>query len=92
MKELTAVLQKIRRPKLLIRAARLAANSLARQDITLPRLRRPAAALLEEEAHLNSARLTGLVGYSATRHIEVLAVLICQANRSLAPNTREGFS
>ena len=84
MKNLTSILHNIHRPKLLVGAAQMAANSYIRQELTLPRLRKAPAALLEEEAQLNSARLDGLVGYSAIRHIEVLAVLICQSKRTRA--------
>jgi len=90
MKNLTSILHNIRRPKLLVGAAQMAANSYICQELTLPRLRKAPAVLLEEEAQLNSARLVnsarldGLVGYSAIRHIEVLAVLICQSKRTRA--------
>ncbi len=73
MSILLETLSEIRRPRLLLRAARLAAETKAADRRAR---RRPATALLAEEATLNAARIGGGLGYSATRHVEVLSALL----------------
>ncbi|QBY00262.1 hypothetical protein E2K80_05535 [Rhodophyticola sp. CCM32] len=81
MTDLTATLASLHRPKLLVRAARFGAAALARRSTHRPD--QPARALtrlLEEEETLNIARATGQAGYSPTRHVEVLTILLSAAS------------
>ena len=80
-------LDHLRRPRLLIRAARIGAEDY-RRDIHLPRLLghdslpRGAVALarlMEVEAALDECRLTGDAGYSTVRHVEVMIAVIGEA-------------
>ena len=41
--------------------------------------RRPLPTLLAEEDRLNAARLGGGLGYSPTRHVEVMSAILCAA-------------
>lgn len=87
MENAVATLQTLRRPTLLVRAARHALREYER-DICLKRLlpgyaalspRDAIALLLEREAALDHARREGTMGYSAARHIEVIMALIGEA-------------
>ena len=71
------------RPALLVGAARQAAQRLTQRlsegaQSRRPRLR-PGPELLEIEDKLDLARRSGMVGYSAQRHVMVLAALLVQA-------------
>lgn len=74
--ELSSILARMRRPGLLLRAARMAALT---GDAERRARRRPVQALLAEENRLNAARLGGGLGYSATRHVEVMSAILCAA-------------
>lgn len=76
MSDLTRSLRKMRRPGLLLQAARMAALT---GDAARRARRRPVAALLAEEETLNTARLGGGLGYSPTRHVEVMSALLSAA-------------
>jgi hypothetical protein len=76
MSELMGTLSTMRRPGLLVRAAHLAADTGAAHRRAA---RRPASALLAEEAKLNAARLGGGLGYSPRRHVEVMSALLTAA-------------
>ncbi|NKX46413.1 DUF6477 family protein [Roseicyclus persicicus] len=76
MTDLTAALSRMRRPGLLLRAARMAALT---GDAHRRAARRPVQALLAEEEKLNAARLGGGLGYSPTRHVEVMSAILCAA-------------
>ena len=82
MTDFRALLADLRRPKLLIRAARCGLTDYRRErdlkrllhgqpspDRALPRL-------LNEEETLEATRQSGDVGYSVGRHIEVLIALM----------------
>lgn len=80
-------LDHLRRPRLLIRAARIGAEDY-RRDIQLPRLLghgalpRCAVALerlMETEAALDICRRAGDAGYSTIRHVEVMIAVIGEA-------------
>ena len=77
----------LRRPKLLIRAARFGQrdydrNRDLRRLLALRDLPRPEAALqalMDEEAGLEQARRNGAAAYSFLRHIEVLIAMMAEA-------------
>lgn len=84
-------LARLRRPSLLIRAARIGLADYNR-DRDLKRLTRsptppaPRAAferLFADEARLDQDRRNGRAGYSPTRHVDVLIALLAEAR--LAP-------
>lgn len=87
MTDFTALLAELRRPRLLIRAARFGIADYRRDrdlrrligiaapaspDRTLPRL-------LSEEEKLEQTRKAGDASYSLTRHIELLIALMAEA-------------
>jgi hypothetical protein len=76
MSNLSATLSNMHRPGLLLRAARMAALT---GDAHRRAHRRPVQALLAEEEKLNAARLGGGLGYSPTRHVEVMSAILCAA-------------
>lgn len=76
MPNLTTILTHMHRPGLLLRAARMAALT---GDAHRRAHRRPVTALLAEEEKLNAARLGGGLGYSPTRHVEVMSAILCAA-------------
>jgi hypothetical protein len=87
MNDLMTMLHGMRRPALLIRAARIGQGDYARRR-DLGRILRtsppPAAgaavmALIEREGELNERRLAGNSGYTAAAHVEVLAALMAEA-------------
>lgn len=93
MTDLLGVLKSIRRPRLLIRAARFGLRDYNR-DRDLRRLVKsedlpgPAGAmstLLEEEARLERTRREGDAAYSPARHVELLVAVIAEAR--LLPRT-----
>ncbi|MEN8891266.1 DUF6477 family protein [Planktotalea arctica] len=80
----------LRRPKLLVKAANIAAKDY-RRKIHLPRVLRgpvPPKAnavlvqLCDLENHMNALRKTRDAAYSAARHVEVLVALIIEAQRN----------
>lgn len=85
MTDFRALLGDLRRPRLLIRAARFGVSQY-RRDRDLRRLIGGACAsaialpqLMREEAQLEATRLSGDSGYSVARHVEVLIALISEA-------------
>jgi hypothetical protein len=76
MSDAIQTLGQMRRPGLLLRAARMAALT---HDAERRARRRPLGALLAEEDRLNAARLGGGLGYSPTRHVEVMSAILCAA-------------
>jgi len=86
MPELLNIFHKLRRPNLLIRAARIAEQNY-RRDKDLRRLLhstrvpQPKAALshlLAAERDLEAARQSAITTYSICRHVEILAALIAE--------------
>jgi Family of unknown function (DUF6477) len=87
MTDLLNLVAQLRRPRLLIRAARAGQadynrtrdlRRLVRSDAT-PSPDRAVSALLAEEERLEKTRQQGDAGYSLTRHIEVLIAMIAEA-------------
>ena len=86
MTDFRALLADLRRPQLLIRAARLGLADY-RRDRDLRRLLdaqpspiRAVTRLLGEEEVLEATRKSGAVGYSVSRHIEVLIALMAEVS------------
>jgi hypothetical protein len=91
MTHIATLLSSLRRPRMLIRAARFGQSDY-RRDRDLRRLvvwpASPEAAvqqLLEEEGRLERIRQNGDAAYSVSRHIEVLIALIAEARSLRAP-------
>ncbi len=84
MSDLQSLLANLRRPRLLIRAARFGLADY-RRDRDLRRLigqistpDRAVAQLISEEEQLEEDRRAGEASYSVTRHIEILIALISE--------------
>lgn len=76
MTELNTHLNRMRRPGLLVRAATMACET---GDAHRRAKRRPVAKLLAEEEMLNAARMGGGMGYSPTRHVQVMSAILAAA-------------
>lgn len=85
-----APLARMRRPRLLIRAARFGLADYDRRR-SLGRIFRgdsaaqqmnPLPPLIEREAACEAQRRAGDAGYSAARHVEILIALISEAHRA----------
>lgn len=87
MTDVLELLDSLRRPKLLIRAARFGLDDYSRERDLCRLMRRPACPnpriaverLIEVEAELEDTRQNGGFGYSPARHVEVLIALIAEA-------------
>ncbi|WP_299350485.1 DUF6477 family protein [uncultured Shimia sp.] len=87
MKDLLSMLNDLRRPRLLIRAARLGVDEYQRELHLRPHLGygalpRNAAALMqlmEQESVVNDARQQGDAGYSIAHHVDLLIALMGEA-------------
>ena len=95
MNDLASVLNALRRPKILIRAARAGVVDY-RRERDLRRLFRQARAavgaqtmgtLLDEESRLESTRTAGEATYSIQRHVAVLTAILAEARLSGTPAT-----
>lgn len=94
-------LNRLRRPRILIRAARHGMKNYFR-DRDLPRILRAAALpcpatafdrLLFEEDQIEAKRKTGDASYSIARHVELLIALLSEASPSAVvqvPGNRSG--
>ena len=82
-----AMLRKLRRPRLLIRAARFGLTDYSRdRDLarlvataTIPGPRAALERLLDQEERLEATRRAGDASYSISRHVEVLIALMAEA-------------
>lgn len=87
MSDLITLVNALRRPRLLIRAARFGLSDYNRDSSlkrlartpTLPSPKGAVNSLLGVEAELEDARTKGEASYSVARHIEVLIALIAEA-------------
>ena len=87
MTDLATVLNALRRPKILIRAARAGVVDYRRERdlkrlLRQPRGRAPAQAigsLLAEETRLEATRTAGEATYSIQRHVAVLTAILAEA-------------
>jgi len=88
MSDLMRILKSLRRPGLLMRAARLGAVEYRRErDLkrvlksrNLPIPETAISNLLSEEDVLEEKRKTGDAAYSITRHVDIMIALISEAN------------
>lgn len=96
MTEFAATLTDLRRPKILIRAARAGVSDY-RRERDLKRLVQDAkgvaprdamAPLLAEEHRLEATRTTGGATYNIQRHVAVLTAILAEARRSAAAGAR----
>ena len=87
MSDLFSVLETIRRPRLLMQAARhgLSAYRRSRDLRRLIGIEESTAGavtrLISEEEKLERTRIAGAADYSPARHVELLAALIAEASR-----------
>ncbi len=87
MKDILKALDSLRRPRLLIRAARIGAAEYRRDAHlrrhlgygALPRSAAALARLVEMEEELNDQRHSDRTRYSATRHVEILIAMMGEA-------------
>jgi hypothetical protein len=95
MQDILSMLHAIRRPPLLMRAARIGAEDY-RRAVHLPRLLgygvlpRYGAALMklmELEGDLNEQRLSGNSSYSLLRHVDILIAMVGEARVLRASQT-----
>lgn len=91
MTDFRDLLQNLRRPRLLVQAARLGVADY-RRDRDLRRIAGTAAApdrvlpaLMDAEAALEQTRCAGDASYDIARHVEVLIALMAEARRLPAP-------
>jgi hypothetical protein len=92
MTDLATVLNALRRPKILIRAARAGVRDYRRERDLKRILRQPRGAapahaigtLLAEETRLEANRTAGEATYSIQRHVAVLTAILAEAR--LAPS------
>ncbi|MFK7764135.1 MAG: DUF6477 family protein [Roseobacter sp.] len=95
MQDILSMLHALRRPALLMRAARIGAEDY-RRATHLPRLlgygvlpRHGAALmrLMELETELNDQRVTGNTSYSIVRHVDLLIAMVSEARVLRAAQT-----
>ncbi|MCF6231924.1 MAG: DUF6477 family protein [Rhodobacteraceae bacterium] len=87
MQDVLSILNSLRRPRLLIRAARVGAQDYSRKRHLqrllgygpLPRTVAAIMHLIELERGMNDARKDGDAGYSLPRHLDVLIAIMGEA-------------
>lgn len=95
MLDILGMITNLRRPRLLVRAARFGVDDYVRStmlprllhSVALPRHGEAIMCLLEIEADLNDRRLAAAADYSIARHVSVLIALMGEA-RLLRAATR----
>ena len=86
MSDLRTLVSALRRPRLLVRAARIGLQDYNRdrdlrrviQTQSIPSPERAVSRLIEEEQTLETTRLDGDASYSVLRHVEVLIALMAE--------------
>ena len=87
MTDIMQLLSSLRRPRLLIRAARFGIADYNRERDLKRLIREPSAPaperaltrLMSEEAHLEDTRTNGDASYSVARHVDILIALMAEA-------------
>ena len=87
MTDIMQLLSSLRRPRLLIRAARFGIADYNRERDLKRLIREPSAPaperaltrLMSEEAHLEENRTNGDASYSVARHVDILIALMAEA-------------
>ena len=87
MKDVLSTLATLRRPRLLIRAARIGVLEYRREsDLrrhlgfgNLPKGGQALMQLIEMEAEINDSRKTNNAGYSPARHVDILIAMMGEA-------------
>lgn len=87
MKDILGLVDGLKRPRLLIRTARLGAEDYKRETHLqrllgygrLPRTGDALFQLLEQETAVNEQRKSGDAGYSLTRHLDLLIAMVGEA-------------
>ena len=87
MQDILAMIDGLKRPRLLTRAARLGADDYTRETHLqrllgygkLPRNGDALVQLMQQETALNDQRRSGDAGYSLVRHLDVLIALVGEA-------------
>lgn len=93
MRDIHSLLQELRRPRLLIRAARHGVDDYQREQHlkrhlgygSLPRSGAALMQLMEKEGALNEERRCGNAGYSIVQHVDILIAIMGEA-RLLRPS------
>lgn len=88
MTDIVQILSNLRRPRLLIRAARFGLQEYSRErdlkrvmkTATPPSPVRAVNTLMAQEAHLEETRQSGDAAYSVARHVDVLIALMAEAS------------
>ncbi|OWU85331.1 hypothetical protein ATO6_09960 [Oceanicola sp. 22II-s10i] len=97
MQDALTRLSDLRRPRLLMTAARIGADGYRRESVlpryfglaTLPRSAAAMMALLEIEAELDHRRRSGDAGYSVIRHVDVMSAILGEARILRSAQTTE---
>lgn len=87
MKDILSMLNDLKRPRLLIRAAKLGVDEYRREThlprhlgyASLPRSGQAVMRLMEIEAVMNEMRSTGNASYSLVKHVDVLIAMMGEA-------------
>ena len=87
MQDILGMMDRLRRPPLLIRAARLGAEDYNRDSHLqrllgygrIPRSGEALMRLMQEETALNNRRKSGDTGYSLVRHLDLLIAMVGEA-------------
>ncbi len=96
MADLISLVHALRRPRLLLQAARHGLSDYNRnrslkrltRSASLPNPKGAIASLLSVEATLEAARQKGDASYNVSRHVEVLIALIAEAGLMAKPRLR----
>jgi Family of unknown function (DUF6477) len=88
MSDILSLLNDLRRPRLLIRAAHIGLGDYRRErdlrrimrSVAIPGSESVVHLLLEEEDRLEATRRSGCATYSFSRHIEVLIAMLAEAS------------